>query len=169
MVHELKHRIGFKHSRGHLVLAHTGSQRPRDLATQQDHRQARECITACRFIPALTHYGLASRQAVEKIATARPPVTGTERGVSNREGDTRYLCFTTLCQESIPAALSPSPSLTLGLWSPVGSNTETDDDCRRRQFSIGKLSVRKLPLQFNNSRRDRRIRWIKHEKCVESL
>ena len=107
MVHELKHRIGFKHSRGHLVLAHTGSQRPRDLATQQDHRQARECITACRFIPALTHYGLASRQAVEKIATARPPVTGTERGVSNREGDTRYLCFTTLCQESIPAALSP--------------------------------------------------------------
>src|SRR4029077_14017135 len=29
-----------------------------------------------------------------------------ERGVSNREGDTRYLCFTTLCRESIPAALS---------------------------------------------------------------
>src|SRR5713226_9210060 len=43
----------------------------------------------------------------EKIATARSPVTGTERGVSNRKGDTRYLCFTTLCQESIPAALSP--------------------------------------------------------------
>ena len=30
-----------------------------------------------------------------------------ERGVSNRKGDTRYLCFTTLCQKSIPAALSP--------------------------------------------------------------
>src|ERR1700732_3411962 len=103
--HELKHRTGFKHSRGHLVLAHTVSQRPRDLATQ-NHSHARECITACRFTPALTHYGLASRQAVEKIATARSPVTGTERGVSNREGDTRYLCFTTLCQESIPAALS---------------------------------------------------------------
>jgi hypothetical protein len=28
----------------------------------------------------------------------------------------------------------------------VGSNTETSDDCRRRQFSIGKLSVRKLPF-----------------------
>jgi len=68
-------------------------------------------------------------------------VTGTERGVSNREGDTRYLCFTTLCQESIPAALSPRfRSLQ------CGSNTETSDDCRRRQFSIGKLSVRKLPF-----------------------
>ena len=87
-----------------------------------------------------THYGLTNCRAVEKIATARPPVTGTERGVSNREGDTRYLCFTTLCQESIPAALSPPfPE------SPVGSNTETDDDCRRRQFFIGKLSVRKPP------------------------
>src|SRR5438128_2346831 len=27
-------------------------------------------------------------RTIEKIATARPPVTGTERGVSNREGDT---------------------------------------------------------------------------------
>src|SRR5260370_6549868 len=36
-----------------------------------------------------------------------PVLPGAERGVSNREGDTRYLCFTTLCQESIPAALSP--------------------------------------------------------------
>src|SRR3979490_2869090 len=55
----------------------------------------------------LRHYGLASRLTIEKIATARSPVTGTERGVSNCEGDTRYLCFTTLCQESIPGALSP--------------------------------------------------------------
>src|ERR1700736_4535113 len=54
--------------------------------------------------------------------------------------------------ESIPASRLPSPALTLGLWPPVGSNTETDDDCRRRQFSIGKLSVRKLPFQSNNSR-----------------
>jgi len=114
MVHELKHRIGFKHSRGHLVLAHTGSQRPRDLATQQDHRQARECITACRFIPALTHYGLASRQAVEKIATARPPVTGTERGVSNREGDTRYLGLTTLCRNRFLLHCHRPPRLRLG-------------------------------------------------------
>ncbi len=76
---------------------------------------------------------------------------GTERSVSNREGDTRYLCFTT----SLPGidsccTVTPSPE------SPVGSNTETDDDCRRRQFSIGKLSVRKLPSQSNNSRRERR-------------
>src|ERR1700687_3936475 len=43
--------------------------------------------------------------------------------------------------------VTPFPGL------PVGSNTETYDDCRRRQFSIGKLSVRKLPFQSNNSRR----------------
>src|SRR5260370_9183075 len=36
-----------------------------------------------------------------------PVLPGAERGVSNREGETRYLCFTTLCQESIHAALSP--------------------------------------------------------------
>jgi len=52
--------------------------------------------------------------------------------------------------------------------SPVGSNTETDDDCRRRQFSIGKLSVRKLPSQSNNSRRVCRFQRTKGEKCAES-
>jgi hypothetical protein len=56
------------------------------------------------------------------------------------------------------------PALTLGLWPPVGSNTETDDDCRRRQFSIGKLSVRTLPFQSNNSRRKRRTRVDKWRK-----
>src|SRR5258706_15314186 len=100
-------------------------------------------------------------RTMEQLKKSPPPsplrYQGTERGVSNREGDTRYLCFTTLCQESIPAALSPSSALTLGLWPPVGSNTETDDDCRRRQFSIGKLSVRKLPSQSNNTRRECRF------------
>src|ERR1700676_3135072 len=52
---------------------------------------------------------------------------------------------------------------------PVGSNTETDDDCRRRQFSIGKLSVRKLPSQSNHSRRERRIQRTNGEKCAEGL
>src|SRR5260370_25363544 len=47
------------------------------------------------------HFGLANYRTVEKIATARSPVTGTERGVSNREGDTRYLCFTTLCRNRL--------------------------------------------------------------------
>ena len=110
-------------------------------------------ITIKANLDDLRRHTTASRaiEQLKKIATARSPVTGTERGVSNREGDTRYLCFTTLCQESIPAALSPRfRSLQ------CGSNTETDDDCRRRQFSIGKLSVRKLPLQSNNSRRERR-------------
>jgi hypothetical protein len=50
-------------------------------------------------------------RAVERLKKSPSPsplrYQGTERGVSNREGDTRYLCFTTLCQESIPAALSP--------------------------------------------------------------
>ena len=64
----------------------------------------------------LCRYTTASRTVEQlKIATARPLkntgrnacATRAERGVSNREGDTRYLCFTTLCQESIPAALSP--------------------------------------------------------------
>jgi hypothetical protein len=36
--------------------------------------------------------------------------------------------------ESIPAAPQP-------LQATVGSNTEIDDDCRRRQFSIGTLPV----------------------------
>ena len=51
--------------------------------------------------------------------------------------------LTTLCRESIPAALSP-----------VGSNTETSDDCRRRQFSIGTLTVRSALSRFNNSMRN---------------
>src|SRR5580700_7119846 len=59
--------------------------------------------------------------------------------------------------------VTPFPGL------PVGSNTETDDDCRRRQFSIGKLSVRKLPSQSHNSRRERRIQRTKGEKCAEGL
>jgi hypothetical protein len=35
----------------------------------------------------------------------------------------------------------------------VGSNTETDDDCRRRQFSIGTLTVRSALSRFNNTMR----------------
>jgi len=50
-------------------------------------------------------------RTMEQLKKSPPPsplrYQGTERGVSNREGDTRYLCFTTLCRESIPAALSP--------------------------------------------------------------
>jgi len=69
MGHEFNSALVSKPSRAHLILMHTVSQRPPDLA-MQDHSQARECITACRFIPALTHYSLASGQAVEKITTA---------------------------------------------------------------------------------------------------
>src|ERR1700730_4520213 len=105
-----------------------------------------------------------------KIAIAQPLKntgrnacgTRAERGVSNREGDT-----------SILSRLSAGNRFLLHCHpvsgTPVGSNTETDDDCRRRQFSIGKLSVRKLPFQSNNSRRVCRILWTKSERCVEGL
>src|SRR5216683_5277720 len=52
-----------------------------------------------------------------------------------------------LCQESIPAHRHPEP-LTLGqvspgckpFWrAPVGSNTETDDDCRPATFHRGRF------------------------------
>jgi len=33
--------------------------------------------------------------------------------------------------------------------TPVGSNTKTDDDCRRRQFSIGALPVRSSLSRFH--------------------
>src|ERR1700676_2102114 len=59
--------------------------------------------------------------------------------------------------------VTPFPGL------PVGSNTETDDDCRRRQFSIGKLSVRKLPSQFHDSRRKCGSKSTNGEKCENSL
>src|SRR3979490_2702134 len=76
----------------------------------------------------LRHYGLASRQTIEKIATARSPVTGTERGVSNREGDTSIYSRLS-ARNRFLLHCHPAPALTLGLWPPVGSNTETDDDC----------------------------------------
>ena len=105
----------------------------------------------------LLHGDTTASRAVEQlktIATARPPVTGTGRGVSNREGDTnisasRHSAWNRFLLHCHPVS-----------GTPVGSNTETDDDCRRRQFSIGKLSVRKLPFQSNNSRRECRI-WLR--------
>src|SRR3989442_136747 len=59
--------------------------------------------------------------------------------------------------------VTPFPGL------PVGSNTETDDDCRRRQFSIGKLSVRKLPLRPDNNKWDCGNELSKREKRLEGL
>src|SRR6266478_6068821 len=44
------------------------------------------------------HYGLANYRTIEKSPSARPPVTGTERGVLNREGDTRV----SLLHNSLP-------------------------------------------------------------------
>jgi hypothetical protein len=74
-------------------------------------------ITKQSQMLSISYRDTTASRAVErlKIAIAQPlRNTGrnacgsrAERGVSNREGDTRYLCFTTLCQESIPAALSP--------------------------------------------------------------
>src|SRR5437773_12029077 len=71
---------------------------------------------------------------------------GAERGVSIRRGHPILCRPTKLCQESIPAHRHPGP-LTLGqvspgmqtfLKGPVGSNTETDDDCRPATLHRGR-------------------------------
>ena len=43
------------------------------------------------------------------------------------------------------------PALTLGLWPPVGSNTETDDDCRPATFHRGRFRC-EAPFSINSSR-----------------
>src|ERR1700719_2109763 len=111
-------------------------------------------------------YTTASR-AVEQLKKSPSPSPlrsqGTGRGVSNREGDTSISASRLSARNRFLLHCHPVSG------TPVGSNTETDDDCRRRQFSIGKLSVRKLPFQSNNSRRERRIQGTKDEKCAEGL
>src|SRR5882724_9433547 len=72
---------------------------------------------------------------LKHVATARPPFTGTERGVSNREGDTNISASRNSARNRFLLHCHPLSG------TPVGSNTETDDDCRRRQFSIGELTV----------------------------
>src|SRR5260370_32033660 len=75
--------------------------------------------------------GLQKIDKLKHVATARPPVTGTERGVSNREGDTNISASRPSAWNRFLLHCHPLSG------TPVGSNTETDDDCRRRQFSIG--------------------------------
>ena len=72
-----------------------------------------------------------------------PFVRGAERGVSNRGRQAHE----TLPRNRFPLPLSPRSAYAVRMPALVrapkgGSNTETDDDCRRRQFSIGELTVR---------------------------
>jgi len=52
---------------------------------------------------------------------------------------------------------------------PVGSNTEVDDDCRRRQFSIGTLPVRNVLSQSHNSSRKCESKSARRQKCQKGL
>src|SRR6266705_3066265 len=91
---------------------------------------------------------LRKNDKLKHVATARPLLLrGVERGVSIRRGHPILCRPTKLCQESIPAHRHPGP-LTLGqvspgckpfLRAPVGSNTETDDDCRPATFHRGRF------------------------------
>ncbi len=77
---------------------------------------------------------------LKHVATARPPVTGTERGVSNREGDTNISASRPSAWNRFLLHCHPFSG------TPVGSNTKTDDDCRRRQFFHRGASGAKLPF-----------------------
>src|SRR6266705_2199683 len=114
---------------------------------------------------------LRKNDKLKHVATARPLyLRGVERGVSIRRGHP-ILCRTTkLCQESIPAHRHPD-QLTLGqgsqdaslfLRAPVGSNTETDDDCRPATFHRGALPVRSSLL-------DSTITWENPPLSIGSL
>src|SRR6266566_5384058 len=101
-----------------------------------------------------THFGWdwfsenCGNDKLKHVATARPLLLrGVERGVSIRRGHPILCRPTKLYQESIPAHRHPGP-LTLGqdspgckplLRAPVGSNTETDDDCRPATFHRGRF------------------------------
>ena len=102
--------------------------------------------TACRFIPALRHYGLANRRAIEKIATARSPVTRTERGVSNREGDTSISASRLSARNRFLLHCHRPPRLRLGYGLQCGATPKLTMIAGARQFSIRTLSVRKLLL-----------------------
>ena len=106
-------------------------------------------------------------RAVEQLKKLPPPISlryqRTERGVSNREGDTNISSSRLSARNRFLLHCHPVSG------TPAGSNTETSDDCRRRQFSIGKLSVRKLPFQSNNSRRECRVQRLKRQKCEKGL
>jgi hypothetical protein len=102
-------------------------------------------------------------RAVEQLKESPPPgplrYQGAERGVLNREGDTRYLCFTTLCQESIPAALSPRfRSLQ---WAATPKLTMI---AGAGNFPSGSSRCESSLSQSNNSRRERRIQRLRREK-----
>ena len=67
-----------------------------------------------------------------KIATAQPPFTGVGRGVSNGKGRASPFTPPNSARNRFLLHLHPFQG------APVGSNTETDDDCRPTIMGGGK-------------------------------
>src|SRR6266516_6749539 len=94
---------------------------------------------------------------LKHVATARPLLLGgAERGVSIRRSSDTLSPYETLpgidSRSPSPWSADPrsgQPGCKPFLRAPVGSNTETDDDCRPATFHRG-ASGAKLPSRFQH-------------------
>src|SRR2546428_3027359 len=113
---------------------------------------------------------ITERQAKACRHRPTPLLTRGRTGCFDPQGHPILCRPTKLCQESIPAHRHPGP-LTLGqvspgckplLRAPVGSNTETDDDCRPATFHRGRFRC-EAPFSIS------RVTWEKPPSSVWSL
>jgi len=111
------------------------------------------------------HRHTTSSRAVEqlKIATARSHLRGPSK-VFRIVNVIRVSCHDSLrgTDSCRPVAV---PALTLGLWPPVRSNTETDNDCGRSAIFHQDALGAKAPSQSNNTRREWPVQWKSGRKC----